>query len=81
MTFTSRCDLDPLDLEIVERALADVSVAMKTKHDARNRDVETLDDEALEVALRRELIEIARWNGASDPESLCDLLLAHRAGE
>ena len=33
-------------------------------------------DEELEAALRRELIEIARLNGVSDPETLKDLLLA-----
>jgi hypothetical protein len=33
-------------------------------------------DEALEAALRRELIEIARFNGVSDPETLQDILLA-----
>jgi len=33
-------------------------------------------DEELEAALRRELIEIARFNGVSDPETLRDILLA-----
>jgi hypothetical protein len=33
-------------------------------------------DEALEAALCRELIEIARFNGVSDPETLRDILLA-----
>jgi hypothetical protein len=32
-------------------------------------------DEDLEVALRRDLIEIARSNGVSDPETLKDILL------
>jgi hypothetical protein len=30
-------------------------------------------DEELEAALRRELIEIARFNGVSDPETLRDI--------
>jgi len=33
-------------------------------------------DEALEANLRRELIEIARFNGVNDPETLRDILLA-----
>ena len=33
-------------------------------------------DEALEAVLRRELIEIARFNGVSDPETLRDILFA-----
>jgi hypothetical protein len=33
-------------------------------------------DEALEAALRRELIEIARSQGVSDAEALRDILLA-----
>jgi hypothetical protein len=37
---------------------------------------DTESDEELEAALRRELIEIARLNGASNPESLKDILLA-----
>ena len=36
---------------------------------------DTESDEELEAALRRELIEIARLNGVSDPEMLKDLLL------
>jgi hypothetical protein len=32
-------------------------------------------DEGLEAILRRELIEIASFNGVSDPESLRDILL------
>ena len=34
------------------------------------------DDEELEAALRRELVEIARFNGVSEPETLRDILLA-----
>jgi hypothetical protein len=33
-------------------------------------------DEGLEAILQRELIEIARFNGVSDPETLRDILLA-----
>jgi len=33
-------------------------------------------DEGLEAILRRELIEIACFNGVSDPETLRDILLA-----
>ena len=33
-------------------------------------------DEALEAEVRRELVEIARLNGVSDPETLKDIFLA-----
>jgi hypothetical protein len=33
-------------------------------------------DEGLEALLRRELIEVASYNGVSDPETLRDILLA-----
>jgi hypothetical protein len=33
-------------------------------------------DEELEAEVRRELVEIARVNGVSDPETLKDILLA-----
>ena len=62
--------LDPLDLEILERALDGALAALK-------EDVADLDsDEALEATLRQELIEIARLNGVNDPETLRDVLLA-----
>ena len=63
-----RRDLDPLDLELLERAW----VAVK-----ENDSLVDLDsDEALEANLRRELIDIARFNGVSDAEVLRDVLLA-----
>ena len=33
-------------------------------------------DEGLEAILRRELIEIAHFNGVSDPETLRDMVLS-----
>ena len=36
-------------------------------------------DEELEAALRRELVEIARLNGVSEPEALRDILLSNVA--
>jgi hypothetical protein len=63
-----RRDLDPLDLELLERAW----VAVK-----ENDSLVDLDsDEALEAILRLELIEIACSNGVSDAETLRDVLLA-----
>ncbi len=59
---------DPLDLEILERALE------STRAVVARRDCDS--DEALEAELRRELIEIARANGIRDTESLRDLLLS-----
>jgi hypothetical protein len=58
---------DPLDREILERALHAVYAALEDEFDS---------DERLEAALRRELIEIASSNGISDPETLRDLVLA-----
>ena len=37
-------------------------------------------DEELEAELRRELVEIARVNGVSDPETLKDILLDSALG-
>lgn len=50
-----RRELDPLDLEILDRAF-DATQAVAS-------------DEGLEAILRRELVEIACFNGVSDPEN------------
>jgi hypothetical protein len=66
-----RHEWDPLDLEILEKAL-------DATWDAVEGNVLVVDfdsDEALEAILRRELIEIACFNGVSDPETLRDILL------
>lgn len=63
-------ELDPLDLEILERAFDAARAAVKegpTEFDS---------DEGLEAILRRELIEIAYFSGVTDPETLRDLVLA-----
>jgi hypothetical protein len=65
-----RHELDPLDVEILQRAFEATSAAIKAS--GESFDFES--DEALEAALRRELIEIARFNGVSDPETLRDIL-------
>jgi hypothetical protein len=67
---------DPLDREILERALADAYVVVK----ASGTSIEYESDEGLEAALWRELIEIALQNGISDPETLTQLVLAHPTG-
>jgi hypothetical protein len=69
--------LDPLDLEILERALD--SALATLKEDEAGDDLDS--DEALEANLRRELIEIARCNGVDDPETLRDILLAARSDQ
>jgi hypothetical protein len=69
---SARNHLDPLDLEILERAFDASWEALKTSR--RHYDAEA--DEELEAALRRELIEIVRANGVSDPEALKNILLA-----
>jgi hypothetical protein len=66
-----RNELDPLDHEILERAFEAAWEAIK----GSDRHSDTESDEELELALRRELIEIARLNGVSDPETLKDVLL------
>lgn len=72
MTSKLRGDLDPLDLEILERALDGALAALKEKAAGAELD----SDEALEATLRHELIEIARLNGVKDPETLRDVVLA-----
>lgn len=67
-----RHDLDPLDVEILQRAFEATLAAIKAS--GQSFDFES--DEAPEAALHRELIEVARFNGISDPETLRDILLA-----
>jgi hypothetical protein len=70
--FRPRCDLDPLDREILEKASGGLSDWLK-------RDgvpVELDSDEALEAALRRELVGMIRSSGVSNPEALLDSLVA-----
>ena len=66
-----RHKLDPLDREILEKAFDATWDAVK----GNKLPVDFDSDEALETILRRELIEIARLNGVSDPETLRDILL------
>ena len=66
-----RCDLDPLDLELLERVFESAWLALRENDTI----VDVESDEELEDALRRELIEIARLNGVSDAETLRDVLL------
>ncbi len=66
MLSTLRRDLDPLDLELIERAFE----VVRAENDA-------LPDKALESELRRELTQIA-LNGIFDAETLRDLLLDAR---
>jgi hypothetical protein len=63
-------DLDPLDLEIVERAFESTWEAVKQSNTLAKLD----SDEELEAALRCELLELARFSGVSDPEALRDLI-------
>ena len=62
---------DPLDREILERAFDVTWESIKQSHLHFHAD-----DEELEAEVRRELVEIARINGVSDPETLKDILLA-----
>ena len=67
---------DPLDREILERALDAACVAVK----ASGTSIEYESDEGLEAALWRELIEMALQNGISDLETLTQLVLARPTG-
>ena len=66
-----RKQFDPLDREILERAFDATWAAVKENDLPLDFD----SDEGLEAILRRELIEIARFGGVSDPETLRDILL------
>jgi hypothetical protein len=67
-----RHQFDPLDREILERAFDATWSALKDS----NSPVDFHSNEGLETILRRELIEIACFNGVSDPESLRDIVLS-----
>ena len=66
-----RHELDPLDREILERAFDATRAAVKGNDATFDFD----SDDGLDAILRRELIEIACFNGVSDPETLRDILL------
>ena len=65
-----RVDLDPLDLEILERALEGALAKRKQSVD----DLES--DADLEAALCGELVEIACSSGLTEAEALRDAALA-----
>jgi hypothetical protein len=67
-----RVDLDPLDLEVLERALEGALTTIKEK--GVLDDLES--DADLEAALCGELIEIARSSGLTDAEASRDAALA-----
>jgi hypothetical protein len=67
-----RQELDRLDMEILERAFDAALAVVKEDHPT-----EFDSDEGLETILRRELIEIACFNGVSDPEALRDLVVTN----
>jgi len=74
---TLQRDLDPLDLEIVERVLQSVSEIVRDSYPPA--DLET--DEELELALRRELAEMVRASGISDADVLLDILMTGMSGK
>jgi hypothetical protein len=67
-----RHQFDPLDREILERAFDATWSVLKDS----NSPVDFHSNDGLETILRRELIEIACFNGVSDPDSLRDILLS-----
>jgi hypothetical protein len=68
-----RGDFDPLDLEVMERALESAWAAVKDKQVPTG---EIDSDGQLEATLHRDLVEIALINGVTDPEALRDILLS-----
>ena len=67
-----RVDLDPLDLEILERALEGALAKRK-----QSGVLDYLESDAdLEAALWGELVEIARSSGLTEAEALRDAALA-----
>jgi hypothetical protein len=74
MVYTLQGNLDPLDLEIVERALQGVWESIKAGSAPLNLE----SDEELERALRRELAETVRASGVTDAEALLDILFEGR---
>jgi hypothetical protein len=77
MYCTLQRDLDPLDLEIVERAVQGALDVINAGSDP----VELENDEELELALRRELEEMVLANGASDADVLLEILFEGRSGK
>jgi hypothetical protein len=64
-------DLDPLDLEVLEKALESKPDAIKSPSDVAGLE----SDEELELALRRELAEEIRASGVSDADALLDIFV------
>ena len=63
--------LDPLDLEVLEKALESKPDVIKSPSDV----AELESDEELECALRRELSEMVCTKGASDPDTMLEIVL------
>jgi hypothetical protein len=64
--------LDPLDRRVLERALDEAWAAVHAK---ANASIELGSDEELEALLRRELMEIASFNGL-DGEQIVQTILS-----
>lgn len=77
MVCTLRRDLDPLDWEIVERAVQGVSEIARAGQPPADLD----SDEDLERALRRELAEMIHASGVGDADVLLDILITGMSGK
>jgi hypothetical protein len=71
MDWTLARNLDPLDLEVVERAVQGLSETIEG--DCSSAELDS--DEGLEIALRRELAEMIRAHGVSDVDVLLDMVI------
>lgn len=71
MVYALPRELDPLDLEIVERAVQGVIDVIQIN----SRLVDLHTDAGLELALRRELAEMLVASGVNDADALLDILI------
>ena len=72
MIFRVTRDLNPLELEILQKAFGNGLLTINENKTA----IDLVSDEELEAALRSELTDIARSNGVSDAEAWKDLFFA-----
>jgi len=72
MIFRVIRDLNPLELEILQKAFGNGLLTINENKTA----IDLVSDEELEAALRSELTDIARSNGVSDAEAWKDLFFA-----
>jgi hypothetical protein len=76
MDCTLARNLDPLDLEVVDRAIEGLPETIEADRSSAELD----SDQGLEIALRRELAEMVHAHGVSDPDVLLDMVIEGSSG-